>query len=81
MQQPPQLGAIVALPGAGGGQPPLQLPQPLVQLPPPINAAPQSYHAFYADPTTDPYHGNYQEALAYFQLITRVNPMPQVAAN
>ncbi len=49
--------------------------------PPPITAAPHLYCAFYANPATDPYHGNYQEALVYFGLITRVNPTPQVVAN
>jgi len=29
----------------------------------------------------DPYHGNYQEALAYFQLIPGVNPTLQIVAN
>ncbi len=81
MQQPPQPDAIAALPGASGGLPILPPPQPLVQLPPPNNPVPQLYCIFYADPATDPYHRNYQEALAYFRLIARVNPTPQVAAN
>jgi len=81
MQQPPQPAAIAALPAGGGGPPIPPPPQPLVQLPPPINAAPRSYRAYYADPRTDLYNGNYQEALAYFRLIPGVNPTPQVAAN
>jgi len=82
MQQPPQPVAIVALPGAGGGQPhsshlnlwcssPHQSLQHLALTEPSMLIQPQA----------DPYHSNYHEALAYFWLIARVNPKPQVAAN
>ncbi len=83
MQQPPIVAGAGAPPGPGTGGIPPPVAQPLLQPPPAINAQPQSYRAFYANPNTDPYHGNYQEPLEFFRLPANgVNVLtPQEAAN
>jgi len=75
MQQPPQ-------PITSGAPLPQAAAPPVVPPPPPINATPQIYCEFYADPAMDPYLGDYTDALAYFKLpVNGVNvPTPQETA-
>jgi len=83
MQQPPIVTGAGAPPGAGTGGVPPPMAQLLLQPLPAINAQHRLYWAFYANPNTDPYNGNYQEPLKFFWLPANgVNmPMSQEAAN